>query len=192
MILITDISFFVEPLEVVNVHESPAIADELNRYIRQYEPELLQDILGMELYNTVQDAIHGYPIDDNLRRLLFGDSYTYNSHIKRWKGIIETDIDPYFFATTQAGYKRTFITSYIYFKWQKTHATFSTGTGEKVVSTANTISVSPATKMVNTWNEMSEWIMELWQYLDSNKTMFPDWYGIGYRQLRNYAKIPLF
>jgi hypothetical protein len=86
-------------------------------------------------------------------------------------------------------YKRSFIANYIYWHWQQKHASFSTGTGEKVVNTANTIAVSPADKMVIAWNEMSEWITELWQYLEANKAYYPDWYYVGYKQLRDYRKI---
>lgn len=283
MILLTDHTYFQnKPLEVVNIAESTAIAAEADRFIRMYEPKLLQDVLGLELYNALQAALVVNPLPDNFQKLLFGDTYTNTQgRLVKWKGIIDKDDDPLSFTIggtknpewltvgattdnqgtiiipagatsftmpswitwqplpfrigagpmqqgvdfdynmqtglftllngdsfqqgerlnvsfiaphigttpTSAGYKQSFIANYIYYWYQRHNATFSTGIGEKKVSTSNTTDASAADKMTVAWNEMSQWLLELWNYLDASKTAFPDWYGIGYYELRKYKKI---
>lgn len=282
MILLTDISFFQKPLEIVNLYETDSIAAEVSRFIRMYEPKLLQDVLGYELYSTLQAALLVNPLTDTFQKLLFGDAYTYNGRLTRWRGIIDKDDNNFTFGrnaaayrnpewlevgvttdsnsniiipnnatsftipswigwepilfrfgvgpeqkgtdynydittgtvsnatnayqpnerlfvqfqlqsssatTNAAGYKHSFIADYIYFHYQRSNATFSTGIGEKKIATASTTDASAGDKMIAAWNEMSQWITDMWCYLEANKAIFPDWYGIGYKQLRDYKKI---
>jgi hypothetical protein len=190
MILLTDTSFFRNKLEVVNLFDSPAVAEELREYIREYEPKLLRDVLGVDLYTTLKGVI--LDMDVNFRKLMFGDTYTVNDKLRTWRGLIETDIDPYDFSTPPTtGYKRSFIANYIYYYWLKKHDSISTGIGEKRITPAGTTTASLDQKMRDTWNDMSEWIFELWQYLEDNQDVY-SWDGIGYRDLLKYSKIPIW
>jgi hypothetical protein len=188
MILITDISFFEGALEIANINETGGPAAQVNDYIRQHEPKLLTDVLGYELYGALQASLFSGLPDDNFQRLMFGDTYTLHTHLHRWNGLIDTSIDPYAFGSINTGYKRSFIANYIYWHWQRDHATFSTGTGEKTIAPTGTVAVSPATKMRSAWNEMSGWIQELWTYLRLNTVLFPDWH-VSYRTELDYKKI---
>lgn len=281
MILLTDISYFQEPIGIVNLNESADIAAEVKRLIRKHEPALLQDVLGWDLYTALQAALLVNPLADNFQKLLFGD------RAGRWRGIIDADSyssdftngnvtskspqwvsagvtqdaqgtplipalistftiadwvgwtpiiyrngvsflqegtdysydqatgtvqllkagdvfengEPLFViflnkagsvdvgATEETLYRHSFLANYIYYWYMRGNATFSTGIGEKKVSTSNTTDASPAYKMATAWNEMSEWIADMWCYLDANRALFPQWYGYGYRQLCKYKKI---
>jgi hypothetical protein len=92
MILLTDISFFQKPLEIVNLYEpNSTVKDTVQHFIRMYEPELLEDVLGLELYTALQASLQVNPIADRFQSLLFGDTYSYGGRLRKWKGIIETD-----------------------------------------------------------------------------------------------------
>ena len=53
------------------------------------------------------------------------------------------------------------IANFVYYYWQRNNATFQTNAGVKTLNVQNTISVSPAEKMVSAWNQMVTWNEEI-------------------------------
>lgn len=57
------------------------------------------------------------------------------------------------------------IANYVYYHWQRVKATIQTNAGVKRVDTPNTLSVSPAQKMCDAWNEMVYINIQIHEYL---------------------------
>ncbi len=71
--------------------------------------------------------------------------------------------------------KESLIANYVYY-WYGRNAHTQTGTmGETKTLNENAYVASPALKMSRAWNEMSQWICELVDYLDARKTVYPEW-----------------
>lgn len=67
------------------------------------------------------------------------------------------------------------IANYIYYYWQRSHASMQTNAGVKVANTQNTISVSPGAKMANAWNEMVLKNIEIHDFLFEEETEVYDY-----------------
>lgn len=67
------------------------------------------------------------------------------------------------------------IANYVYWHWMKDNTTQTVGLGEVSSKAENAAVVSPSTKMVRAWNEMSECITELYRFLDTNYSVYTDW-----------------
>lgn len=105
MILLTDISFFVGDLEIVNT-DTEAVANNLQLFISKREPEILREVLGYELYKALQTGLLSDPVATVWQDLIFGKEYTNNiSRLSKWRGLIDTDSDYYSFGAGVATYK---------------------------------------------------------------------------------------
>jgi hypothetical protein len=67
------------------------------------------------------------------------------------------------------------IANYVYWHWIKDQNTQTVGMGEVSSKSENAINVSPATKMVRAWNEMSDWLSDLYYFMQTNYQTYPEW-----------------
>jgi len=92
-----------------------------------------------------------------------GKEYTNLANIQlKWKGLVRT--------TPVASP----IANYIYFKYMQYHASFSTGSGGKVINAPSTVHVGDTDKMVLAWNEMVESNWQFRDFIMSNRDIYPD------------------
>ncbi len=81
-----------------------------------------------------------------------------------------------FWLNTLAGtIKRSLIANYIYWRWQKDQVTQTIGLGEAATKAENATMVSPMDKMISANNEMVDILIEMCEYLDTNRTTYPEW-----------------
>lgn len=86
-------------------------------------------------------------------------------------------------------YKMSLMADYIYFYWMRNAATSSSGLGEVVPQPGNATSVSSMHKQVAAWNDMSDRIFSLWQFLNTQASAYPEWNtSVPYR----YAQQTIF
>lgn len=67
------------------------------------------------------------------------------------------------------------IANYVYWQWIKDQTTQTVGLGEVSSKSENAINVSPVNKMVRAWNEMSEWLGDLYYFMQTNYQIYPEW-----------------
>lgn len=77
--------------------------------------------------------------------------------------------------TTTGTNKKSLIANYVYYWYQRNGWTHTATTGEIKPQNENAAIVNPALKMVRAWNEMSEWICDLVNYLNAKKDDYTEW-----------------
>lgn len=71
--------------------------------------------------------------------------------------------------------KKSLIANYIYYWYQRNSWTHTATTGEVKPQNENAVIANPALKMVRAWNEMSDWICDMVDYLDAKKDDYTEW-----------------
>lgn len=98
--------------------------------------------------------------------LLLGKEYTNrNGELTKWRGL----------TYCSGTYRASLIANYVYYWYIRNQASNSSPSGEKETKTENAESVSPRYKMARAWNEMSEWNLELREFLLSNSATYPEY-----------------
>lgn len=148
--MLIDASYFVGEIDIPNTDQD-AVSQKVNWMIRKYEPELLKTILGLDLYTAFAEGIKANPVDqkwtDIKNRLITVDN-----------------------TTNDIVFKQSLIANYVYYWWQRSNGSLTTGTGEVQGN-----DVSPAYKMCRAWNEFVDWLRETVSFLNDNKDTYPDW-----------------
>jgi uncharacterized protein YggL (DUF469 family) len=166
-----DQTYFVGTLSIANT-DNVAILERLQYFIDKYEPELLQDIFGYELYKLLAAELQAEE-DDSLssystrfERLVNGCEYDgMDGRLKKWNGL--------FFMLDSV--PCSLIANYVYWHWLKDQSTQTVGLGEAATQAQNAVLVSPMIKMNRVWNEMSRTTQELCYFLQSNRNDYPEW-----------------
>lgn len=130
----------------------PSILESLNGFIDKYEKECLIKLLGYPLYVAFIENM----ADQRMVDLLEGVDYQLNGKLTNWQGLVhDTNL--------------SLIASYIYWFYQKSNATHTTGLGTAKMNIAAAISVSPAEKMLSAWNWMNSEVMSMVLFLRNQK-----------------------
>lgn len=149
---IIDSSFF-NGTEISIPNTSQAnVLEQLNGFITKYEKECLVKILGYPLYVAFIEN----RADQRMVDLLEGVRYQLNGKLAEWQGLVhDTNI--------------SLIANYIYWFFQASNATHSTGTATAKVNPSASISVSPGEKMLSAWSWMSSEVSSLILFLRNQK-----------------------
>lgn len=92
-----------------------------------------------------------------------------------------------------AGVKESLIANYVYFHYLAKEASQTTPTGESSPDMENSSKQGPARKQQRAWNQMIDWLYELVEFLDSSRSLYPDWQlSQKYRVFLNYKHITRF
>jgi hypothetical protein len=165
-----DISFFTKLINVPNSGNSE-IAETLNSYVAQYEPEFLEKVLGYSLFKAYKDNSASQRFVD----IITGKEFTdLNGNLNKWNGLVKTIVP----ASTNpdiAAQKQSIIANYVYYNYRKENITQYTGLGEKIFSSEEVSTVSPRRRLVIVWNEISKEVNQLIQFLDANQAVYPEW-----------------
>lgn len=161
--MLIDHTYFIGELNIVNSSTS-AVSSLLDHFINKYEKELLTNVLGLTLYNAFKAGLAEVSVPQKWTDLKSGVDYTdLNGDPKHWRGIVTTSPN------------ESLIANYVYYWYTRNEHTQRSAMGEVKATTENAVMVSPALKMVSAWNQMSEWICELIDYLDVKKDDYTGW-----------------
>lgn len=83
------------------------------------------------------------------------------------------------------------IVNYVYWHWMTDDTTQTVGLGQQASKVENAIQVSPATKMVRAWNEMSEWVSEFHRFMITSQADYPEWLQANHNY-NKFAKTNVF
>jgi hypothetical protein len=168
--MLIDQSYFVGELSIPT--NTAGTLERLDLFIKKYEPELLQEILGYELYRDYKASA---PIAVPYTYLQNGKEYTDRTgRLVKWQGLRQT-----------SPVKKSLVANYVYYQWLRDQDTQNTTIGVAQAKSENAARVSPIDKMVNAWNEMSAWIKDLICFLEQHPDDFPQfrrvdrWYILG-------------
>ena len=132
--MITPTNIFVGEINVV---ATDCDNGRLQHFIDKYEPEILKEILGQELYNDVSNA--SSPTGD-LDILINGGSYTVDGIDYKFKGL-------------------KYITAgFIYYWYQRDNSYNVAQTGGSKPKFENSTTISMGFKMAQAWNQSTELI----------------------------------
>lgn len=171
MALITTYLFFVGDIEIPNSQPTKPSGERLGHFISKYEPKMLKELLGYELYNLLDansaqgsgiyhDLINGKDFTDSLGRS------------NRWVGLQTIG--------------SSMLANFIYFNYMGSRETVSTGIGEKMPQSENMTSASSEVKMIIAWNEMVDLVNLLHDFLVQSKEDYPTYIGLESLYYENY------
>src|SRR5688500_3522091 len=144
-------------INIVNTNNTYVII-QLDHFINKYEKQLLTEVLGLTLYNSFKAGLAEVSVPQIWTDLKTGVDYTdLNGKSRHWRGIIST------------APKESLIANYVYYWYQRNNHTQTASTGETKGKQENADMASMAVKLMRAWNEMSEWICELIDYLDAKE-----------------------
>lgn len=140
--------FFKGDLEIPNRASAPVL-ERINYMIQKYEPECLETIMGYSL----SKAFLANTASPRMQDILNGAEYTdCFGNTQKFKGLVyDTD--------------KSLIAAYVYYAYQQSQATRSTGVNTAVMNGENASPISPAEKMIEAWNYFSEQTRSLLSFL---------------------------
>lgn len=142
----------IAPIDFKGERAIPQLEEKHNRdnvqwFIDKYEPKFLKELLGATLYSEFVAGLQADPIDP------------------KWIELRDqTDL-------------KTMLIDYVYYWYLRNWATITAGVGEVKGKSDNATQVSPAQKMVTSWNEMAT----LARFFDLDTTTYPSWNRVYWR-----------
>jgi hypothetical protein len=140
-----DKSYFVKEISLPS--ETLDINDNFNGNIDRYEPEILTDLLGYELYKALLADLdgNGDPQTQRFIDLIDGAEFTFEyggyDVNEKWNGFRNAE-------------KISICSYYVYYKYRSDTDTFYTSGGQSQALTENSDAVSQYAKLTDAWNRM--------------------------------------
>lgn len=176
-----DTSYFYGELVLSGV-QGTAGAAALQLIIDSREDELLIKLFGYPLYKAykaavalevIADPAHlptpivGVALETRFADLRDGKEYTNGSGVlAKWPGL----------RFTVGTSKKSLIANYVYWHYIRDNHTFTTASGEKKSPLA--VNVLPESKLVRAWNEMVNWNMQLYDFLNKELATYPEYENV--------------
>jgi hypothetical protein len=181
--MLIDRTYFIGELNIPNTSNA-AVGSLLDLFIEKYEAKFLTEVLGYELYNAFKAGLLEEPIPQKWTDLKNGVEYTdQTGRTRLWPGLI----------TQPPADKQSPIANYVYYWYIRNNHSQTAAMGEVKSQNENAVTHSPALKMTRAWNEMSGWVCDLKDYLDSKKSDYPEWESQDvWRMLRSFRPINEF
>jgi hypothetical protein len=197
-----DITYF--SLEnTVGQSEQLHVREVVDGFIRKYEFEFLQKLMGMSLFNATYTGLKGGTLNARWQAMAYGKSFHLDhSKVKcfhrcspmgrveiipnlscycdevavNYTGLIEKTITSNTTAFLYDGYNiASPIANYVYYYYMKNKATSTVGSGEIVSKTQNADTVNAGGKMIKEWNEMCDWCVNFYLFLDQHIADYPEY-----------------
>lgn len=172
MRVISDL-YFVGKLYLPNVTTATGQVSgltQLQSFIGIAEVEYLEAMFGYELSKVIIAAIdefiaHATPIEVRIVNILTGAEFTdYSGRLQKWKGLTRTElISP--------------IAGYVYYGWQKDHASQSVIGGEVINEVENSTNVGSAQKICSNWNDAVSENRILMEFMRVNYSVYPEYHN---------------
>lgn len=162
--MIIDPSYFVNRLNLPQTGNSAGLA-EVQDFIDQYEPEYLQCVLGLGLWQAFTNGLDGsgLPTEDRWADLLHGADFTKQGCKYHWNGFMPV------------GSKISPIAGYVFYQFVDEREEDFTLVGNVKSTTENNRVVNATTRLVYTWNRMVDMNRFLYNFLLVNKATYPEW-----------------
>jgi hypothetical protein len=166
-------SYFFGQLMIAQLSQSTVEAT-LNAMIAKYEPIFLDCVLEptivdemMIAYNASIAAEDPVPLIPKWQKLLYGSAFVDSyGDSRRWNGLISDN---------DALVKQSPIANYVYYWYMRDNASQTVGNGEKKNKSENAVDANPNHKMCRAWNEMTDAVRVLREYMRINTVDFPTW-----------------
>lgn len=166
--MLIDRSYFVGDINIPNTSNA-AVGSLLDWFILKYETEFLDKVLGYELHKAFKTGLQEVSIPQKWIDLRDGVEYTNVQGKPRfWHGLLAA-------VSGDVSFDNSPIANYVYYWYMRNSHTQTSAMGEKKSKTENADNHSPANKMARAWNEMAECVRELVDYMNANKTDYPEW-----------------
>lgn len=166
--MIIDSTYFVNRLNLPQTGNSAGLA-EVQAFIDQYEPEYLQCVLGYDLWQAFINGIDGSGLpEQRWIDLLQGKEFTKQSRLYKWPGFAPLTEDG---AIT----KLSPIANYVFYQFVDERVIDFTLVGNVKSTTENNRIADEAPRLVYTWNRMVDANRTLYNFLQANKTVYPEW-----------------
>lgn len=145
--LVTNLMFVAE-INIPN-NTSPEVVETINWLINKYEPEILEKLMGYELYG----AYISNPEDQRIVDLISGVEYVKDDGtLAQWKGLKQSSTV-------------SILANYIYYQWQVFNVVKQGGQNTVIPKGAMSINISPNIKMIKAWNDLVTQVRLMVQYL---------------------------
>lgn len=154
--MIIDLTYFHGLINIPQLSQ-PYVSDSVDSFIVEFERDILIKILGLRMYNAFMAGLTESVVEQRWQDLR--DGVEYNN--KEWMG----------FANSR---KKSLIANYVYYWYTRDQVTQTTGVGESATKTENAVRVSPAGKQTRAWNEMVNWIADLYEFLKYKSADYPE------------------
>lgn len=166
--MLIDRTYFVGELNIPNTSQA-SIGSLVDLFITKYEKEFLEEVLGYSLYKAFKEGWEVVSPGQKWIDLVEGVEYvSTDGKTKFWRGLdaaisgsISFDVSP--------------VANYVYYWYMRNNHTQTASTGETKGKHENAEWANTAVKLTRAWNEMSECICELVDYLDAKKDDYPQW-----------------
>ncbi len=162
-----DTDYFVKDIAIPSDTESNLTND-----ITKYEPEILKQLLGYELWKLVDDDPAS---PDRIQDLVEGKEYTVSFNNRnqtiKWNGLTNSE-------------NISLIAYWVYYWWQRNNATHTTSLGEGKSKLENSFIAMSNQKIGNAWYRLRELygypgqrITEpsAYNFLKENEDDYPEW-----------------
>lgn len=163
--MLIDSTYFNGEINIPNL-DSVAVLQRVNWLIEIHEPRFLKELLGYGFYKLF---IAGVTANEQRYKDIrdgvdYIDSY---SRQNRWRGLLDkttnTNMSP--------------IANYVYYHYERSIATQSTGIGEVETVPVGAKSAAASEKMVLAWNEMSNYCWQFRNFMQTPASViaYPEW-----------------
>lgn len=148
-----DTSYFIGNLKIP-IDESGILA-KLNQAIKIYEPEILQKVLGYDLYRSFLYGLLEDPILPKWTDLQNGKEYQIDGIYKNWRGLLNVNKD-------------SLIAYYVWLKFVQSDGSYISGSGIVQSKSENSeVDLTYKSIAIN-YNRMIEMVKELNDFINAN------------------------
>lgn len=179
--MIIDTSYFNSRELRIGQIGSQEVQEKIAQDISSYEPQYLQIMLGITVYNQLMAQVELLPnIPGTTKKDLSQLPEPWNSLVngadfQAWIGSSSLSMQRWVGLASPDDKRNSPIAKYVYFYYTRSESTFLTGGGATVPKLENASRVSVAPLQRSQWNTMVHLNRTLFAYMRANVSSFPDW-----------------
>ena len=134
---------------------------DIDLYIDRYEPEILRELLGIELANLVL-SYDPATSDQRIIDLVKGGTYSDETgKVRYWDGLVNDG-------------KKSLIANYVYTKYLQDKLSTTTTSGEILGAVENAVHISPAMKYWRATRKLVEMATDMFGFIEANESDYPE------------------
>lgn len=141
--------------------EDANVRTKITTFITKYEDEYLLKALGYPLYKLLKADAYPNPVASRFINLMNGAEYEdSNGFTRKFPGLKVAIGNP--------------LANYVWYWFNRDNVSYNTIMGEKKAATENSANASQMLKQSRAWNEMVDFTIQLWKYLDANDDVYTE------------------
>lgn len=153
-----DLDFFYGDITIAQISDT-VVSKVVNTYINKYEETYLKLLLGESLHTAYTEGM-AVTLADREERWTKLDEKIYR--IKNPGSANEVKVSP--------------VANYVYFYYQRSIATQTTGTGEKIMEAENATNAGNAVKSKLAWNDMVRMNLDIIRFIKSKPADYGEYW----------------